>query len=57
MTAELSKLIDNLNVNNIKKYNMQTIEDSLINGGTLKPIRRKLDIGEKLDIWPNRKGG
>lgn len=44
--AELSKLINNRKVRDIRNYNMQKIEEAVKYGRSMKSARRKLGIGQ-----------
>lgn len=44
--AELSKFINKRKVNDLRKHKMVTIEHALINGGSLRTVNSKLNIGK-----------
>ncbi len=45
--TELRKLINNKRVRDIRKYNMEKVEETLRNGGNVRTTRRRLEIGRR----------
>ena len=45
--AEISKTINKRKTNDVRKYNMEKIEESLKQGTSMKKTKRALDIGSQ----------